>query len=210
MKRIQALFMTGSIPLLYLHYPNDLMGTRPWQTGKSAARCWQAAPARQTGAPVPREERYNFILILNHHLHKHIVTIIVLLLLVAALHSALGTWICPDTQQTQSVTWWNVCNFLRFSPHKTPGWYQSSKQHWESTCFHTHSYSLSRSEALQDMELKTAKIHTDPNSQTITKEALFTVPTGYRTGDSAALKHCITAISWCTSLILVCAWHAMK
>lgn len=83
MKRIQALFMTGSIPLLYLHYPNDLMGTRPWQTGKSAARCWQAAPARQTRAPVAREERYSFILILNHHLHKHIVTEIVLLLLVA-------------------------------------------------------------------------------------------------------------------------------
>lgn len=43
-KRIQALLTTGSIPLLYLHYQNDLWGKRQWLTGKSEAHYWQAAP----------------------------------------------------------------------------------------------------------------------------------------------------------------------
>lgn len=51
--------MTGSIPLLYLHYPNDLMGTRPWQTSKSAARCLQAAPEIQIERGVAREEMHS-------------------------------------------------------------------------------------------------------------------------------------------------------
>jgi hypothetical protein len=34
----------GSIPLLYLHYQNDLWGKHQWLTGKSEAHYWQAAP----------------------------------------------------------------------------------------------------------------------------------------------------------------------
>lgn len=165
--------MTGSIPLLYLHYPNDLMGTRPWQTDKSGAHCSQAAPGTQTRARVAREERYKFILIPNHHLHIYIVIIIVLLLLLAPLHSALGTRICPAPphtqpfQQIQSGTWWNVCNFC---PHKPLGWYQSSKQHWENTCLHTDSFTIYPDLGLsKTWNPKAAKIHTDPNSQTIHK-----------------------------------------
>lgn len=59
--------MTGSIPLLYLHYPNDLMGTRPWQTGKSAAHCLQAAPEIQI-----EEWQGKKCIIFYHYINKNI------------------------------------------------------------------------------------------------------------------------------------------
>lgn len=65
--------MTGSIPLLYLHYPNDLMETRPWPTSKSAEHCLQAAPEIQIKGRVAREEMCKFILTFDYHFHKYIV-----------------------------------------------------------------------------------------------------------------------------------------